>query len=330
MVITKSVEFNKLHLDNIESTKHYIFKYVSNLDELIDFIVTESNRYATQKGKVFTTTSEEIKAFLGITILMGYHKLPTVRSYWSTVDDVHVEYVSQIMPVLRFEKLKNFLHFANNDEVPEKDHPNYDRAYKVRHVINQNNNNAFQNCGEPERQQSIDERMVKFKGHSIMRQYIKNKPVKWGFKLWMRRGAKSGYTFEIDVYTGKSSNQLAFVGLGERAVVDLTNTLIGTGCMIFMDNFFSSPYLFATLHNHGLMATATVRPNRKYLPKKLKADKEMTKGDDVLCFRTSDSKLNFIKWKDTRAVYVLSNHVSAFDSVSTKRKQKGSATKKKM
>jgi len=52
------------------------------------------------------------------------------------------------------------------------------------------------------------------------------------------------------------------------------------------------------------MATGTVRPNRKYLPKKLKADKEMTKGD-VLCFRTSDSKLNFIKWKDTKAVYVL-------------------------
>ena len=81
-VITKPVEFNKLHLDNIESTKPYdIFKYVSNFDELIDFIVTESNRYATQKGKVFTTTSEEIKAFLGIIILMGYHKLPTVRSY---------------------------------------------------------------------------------------------------------------------------------------------------------------------------------------------------------------------------------------------------------
>ena len=195
-----------------------------------------------------------------------------------------------------------------------------DRAYKVRHVIN-HINNAFQNCREPERQQSIDDRMVKFKGHNIMRQYIKNKPVKWGFKLWMRCGSKSGYRFEIDMYTGKSSNKLASVGLGERVVFDLTKTLIGTGCMIFMDNFFSSLYLFVTLHNQGLMATGTVRPNRKYLPKKLKEDKEMAKGD-FLCFRTSDSKLNFTKWKDTKAVYVLSNHVSAFDSVPQKEGKK--------
>ena len=232
------------------------------------------------------------------------------------------------MPVARLEQIKRFLHFCNNEEAPTRDDPNYDRAFKIRHVIN-HINTAFQKCREPEKQQSIDERMVKFEGHNIMRQYVKTKPVKWGFKLWMRCGSKSGYTYEMDVYTGKAptGNQSQSVGVGEKVVFNLTKSLIGTGCMIFMDNFFSSPYLFVTLQRNGMMATGTVRQNRKHLPKNLKADKEMEKGE-VLAFQTNDSGLNFIKWKDTKAVHVLSNHVSAFDSVAGMRKQKGTSEKK--
>ena len=85
----------------------------------------------------------------------------------------------------------------------------------------------------PDKCQSIDERMIKFKGRH-MRQYIKSKPVKWGFKMWMRCGATSGYTYEMDMYVGKKIR--IEVGLGENVVLDLTNSLIGTCCRIFMDN----------------------------------------------------------------------------------------------
>ncbi|RVE41956.1 hypothetical protein evm_013396 [Chilo suppressalis] len=34
--------------------------------------------------------------------------------------------------------------------------------------------------------QAIDEHMVNFKGHNIMRQYMQNKPIKRGFKMWCR------------------------------------------------------------------------------------------------------------------------------------------------
>ena len=80
-VITKSLEYSKLHIDDVESTEPYhVFTFVRNFEELVDFIVLETNRYANSKGEVFVTTSEEIKAFLGIVLLMGYHKLPTLRS----------------------------------------------------------------------------------------------------------------------------------------------------------------------------------------------------------------------------------------------------------
>ena len=39
---------------------------------------------------------------------------------------------------------------------------------------------------ESSKYQFIDEHMVKFKGKNSMKQYMKSKPIEWGFKLWCR------------------------------------------------------------------------------------------------------------------------------------------------
>ncbi len=56
-------------------------------DDLIEMIVTETNRYAAicleSQGKsiVWTTSVDEIRAFC---ILMGMNRLPATSDYWST------------------------------------------------------------------------------------------------------------------------------------------------------------------------------------------------------------------------------------------------------
>ena len=45
-----------------------------------------------------------------------------------------------------------------------------------------------------------------------------------GSKLWMKYGSKSGYTYEIDVYTGKSPDQSPSVGMSEKVVFNLTKS----------------------------------------------------------------------------------------------------------
>ena len=52
-------------------------------------------------------------------------------------------------------------------------------------------------------EQSIGERMVNFKDTSRMKQYIKSKPIKWGFKCWFRCSSKSGYLYQMDIYLGR-------------------------------------------------------------------------------------------------------------------------------
>ena len=53
------------------------------MNELLEIIVTKTNRYTTQKGCNFETTEDEMKAFLGINFIMGINKLPSLEDYWS-------------------------------------------------------------------------------------------------------------------------------------------------------------------------------------------------------------------------------------------------------
>ena len=45
-------------------------------------------------------------------------------------------------------------------------------------------NKAFQGAMSDKEKQRIDEHMTKFKGRMSCKQYMKDKPIKWGMKWW--------------------------------------------------------------------------------------------------------------------------------------------------
>ena len=97
-------------------------------------------------------------------------------------------------------------------------------------------NHALSKPMIPEEYQSIDERMIRFKGPNIMKQYLKQKPIKWGFKMWVRAGSISGYVYEVDLYPGKNPN--VEEGLEENIVFNLTKLLRQiSSCCATIDNF---------------------------------------------------------------------------------------------
>ncbi|XP_050551667.1 piggyBac transposable element-derived protein 4-like [Spodoptera frugiperda] len=316
-------EFGKVNISQeIQSLKPIdIFETVTNIKLLIEeLIIPESLRYAHQNGSVFTTDIQEITAFIGMNYVMGYHVLPTIRSYWSTEPDMGVPYIARVMPLSRFEEIRRNLHFCDNASQPSPTSSLFDRAYKIRLVMN-HFNSSFQSAMNNTKTQAIDEHMVKFKGHNIMRQYMQNKPIKRGFKMWCRADSSTGYLFQFDLYTGKK-NAGPEIGLGESVVLDLTQALVGLGCEIYFDNFFNSPMLQYKLAKQNLKACGTVRTQRKNNPKNLPLDKEMKRGD---IYATSFEGISFIKWMDNKAVHLLTNFLSPVPTLKVKRKQAGSA-----
>ena len=67
------------------------------------------------------------------------------------------------------------LQFSYNENILERSDPMYDRAFKIRPLID-HFNTAFQAAREQSKEQSI-EHIVKFKGHSAKKQYIKTNKI---------------------------------------------------------------------------------------------------------------------------------------------------------
>ena len=168
------------------STPFDIFQTVTGTNELLKIIVTETNRYVTQIGCNFETTEDEMKAFLGINFIMGINKLPSLEDYWSTDKCIGIEKIQNVMTRTRFQSILQNLHYSNNDNDGKTD-----KSCEIRPVI-EHLNKVFAKNLSNSLLQSSDEHMSKFKGRSSMKQYIKNKLIKWGFKYWYRCDSETG------------------------------------------------------------------------------------------------------------------------------------------
>ena len=135
---------------------------------------------------------------------------------------------------------------------------------------------VFSACVSNDFTQSVDEHMVKFKGRSSMRQYVKNKPINWAFKFRYHCASKTGYLYQFDFYIGKKESREE--NLGSSVVLAWTEWLQDTYCAIFFDNFFNGPSLITKPFANILCGIGTARMDTKEMPK-MKPDKQMKRGD---------------------------------------------------
>lgn len=293
-----------------------IFEKTTNLDVLVDLITEQTNLYAAQNGREFVTSKEEIRAFLGINFIMSVSKLPNLKCYWNVDSFFSNDGVRNAITRTRFTSILQNLHFADNESADKSD-----KGYKMRTVIT-HLNEAFREAVSDASKQSIDEHMTKFKGKMSCKQYMKNKPIKWGFKWWCRCSSKTGYLYEFDLYLGKKEK--TEFGLGETVVLNLSKRLEKTYCMLFFDNFFNSPMLVYKLYERGIYSVGTVRSDRKNMAI-MKKDKDMERGD--VDFQYAENVFA-VKWFDNRGVTLVGTCQLGCNRVSSVlRRVKGQAAK---
>ena len=108
----------------------------------------------------------------------------------------------------------------------------------------------------------IDETMVPHKGCLSFKQYIKNKPIRWGIKLWVLCEGKTGYVFNFQVYLGKEGGHVE-QHLARRVVKHLVLPVENKFDHLYMDNFNCEPHLFLELERKQVLACGTIRANQK-------------------------------------------------------------------
>ena len=151
-----------------------------------------------------------------------------------------------------------------------------------------------------------------------MKQYLPNKPVRRGFKVWVVADSDNGYFLDVDVYVGRPSDGVTTEhGLGPRVVLQLTEPYRHKNHRVFCDNYFTSPALFDELLQHGIYACGTVRTNRREFPSNL-TGLRLERGSHQFLQRGS---LSAIVWQDKRLVSVLSTLTTPEDTVFIQRKE---------
>lgn len=288
-------------------------------EDILRFLVDESNKYAFQKNPNFTepVTVLELRKFIGILIFTSVYHYPSVRSYWSNI--TKFEPIVQTMNRNRFDKIREIFHMNDDSKHLPIDHPQHDRLHKVRPVIDYLNKKFI--TLPFEHRLSLDEQMCSTKMKHFMKQYLPNKPHKWGFKLYVLCSL-SGYAYSFEIYSGaKDMDCLP----GEPDLGAVSNTVIRllrpvprhVNHIIYFDNFYTNIPLVHYLTNEGIYCLGTVQRNRLGKSCKLPEKREIMKSnvprgtyhENVASHEGLE--LSATSWKDNKQVLLLSTYVGA-------------------
>ena len=143
----------------------------------------------------------------------------------------------------------------------------------------------------PSQELSIDEAIIKYKGHIRSKVRMPNKPIKAGFKVWCCCCSCCGYLCTFQVYEGKPIDPATGKSTSEKGMVAqvvkyLVGPFSGLNDVVYMDNYFTSGPLVEELAQDKIYVAGTIKQIAVGFPEGLKSVK-LSKGNYVcerLCF----------------------------------------------
>ncbi|CAK1588775.1 unnamed protein product [Parnassius mnemosyne] len=184
-----------------ESPLQYFLHFFD--DDLLDHIAEESTKYSIQKdcSKPVLVTKTELKKYLGICLLLGLVPQPNIRMLWNSI--LGIPLIIETMTLGNFEKLRNVIHFNDNINYKPRGEPGHDRLFRIRPLLE----TLRKKCqAVPKRETlSVDEQMCATKACNFLRQYLPNKPHKWGYKLLVLCDDK-GFAYDFEIYSGAEND----------------------------------------------------------------------------------------------------------------------------
>lgn len=277
-------------------------------DAFFELIVAQTNYYATevflsgveQRSRITQwkpVTVPELRIFFGLLFHMGTWKTNRLQDYWKTDSLFNLKCFSENMGRDRFLAILRCLHFVKNPE--EGEQPTADRIFKIRPVLEHFNTKMFE-IYQPDKNLSLDESMVLWRGRLMFRQYIQNKRHKYGVKLYLLT-EPNGLVLNMSIYTGALDSE-GGKGHTRNVVMNLMKNHLNNGHSLFMDNFYNSVDLAKELLLNKTYCTGTLRKNRKGNPPSVK-DAKLKPGESKAQYLNGVVVGN---WKDKREVLYIS------------------------
>ena len=271
-------------------------------------------------------TEDEMRRFIGVLLLLGITGVGSYRHAWSIKNAQFIVRLNELMSRNRFEAISAFFHVVT----PQEELANAQNPLKKILPLHQHMKAKCKELYQPLQQVSIDERMVKSKARTKFRQYMKDKPSKWGFKYWVISDP-SAYTYDFNLYLGAAQSGRSEHGLAYDVVIALLESLHHQNYQLYCDNFYSSPFLFHYLLTIGVTATGTVRSNRRGVPQAVAQVKSIlqhrsTPRGKGYYIRERGSPIVYTCWNDNQTICSMSTTHPGHSVGTVERKCKNHST----
>ncbi|XP_051814412.1 piggyBac transposable element-derived protein 4 isoform X24 [Acanthochromis polyacanthus] len=281
-----------------------------------------SAHYSTPSKPWTNIDLQDMFSFISVLIYMGVVKCSSYTDYWRGSNLYSLQFPKRVMAGRKFLRMIWALHLNSAAMDAENEGRRgtaaFDRLGKIKPLYDEMREACKRNY-HPNQEIAIDERMVASKARIGLKQYMKSKPVRWGYKLFVLADSKAGYTWDFFVYEGKSTVNTG-KGIRYESVMELLKPqLLGTGYKLFVDNFYTSTTLFQDLLKMKVWACGTIRSNLIGFPRTTENSLDSKSHRGSVRWIRKDSLL-FVQWRDTRDVSLCSTFHRAHTGETIKRR----------
>ena len=298
---------------------------------LILRVVDWTNKGLIAAGKT-PTSAEEIKAWLGLKLVMSLSKATSTAKYWSSERGWRNELVISTMKKNRFEELSQYLACHNPETSPDnwpqttseergrrhvfiRDHP----VYPVQELWDAVTNNC-RTKWNPLVDLAIDEAMIKYKGFkaSAQKVFMPLKPIRSGFKVYSIAESATGFMLFFEVQP-RAPHKMLDISLS------VCRYFTGRYHHIYCDKLYTSVALARKLLERRTYLTGAISMNATGLPADLSSNpnrnptnytsiKNMKKTPRGTFYVRQNGKLTYTLWRDSAVMSLLSTGHNGFRS----------------
>ena len=286
-------------------------------EEMVSIIVRETNRRAgavtaawaeqnpNKKWQWKDTNSEEIWAFIGLLILGGVQRSQNehLDELWSTNNGRPI-----FRATLSKNRMSSLLRFCRFDDAATRDRRmEVDKLAPISEFwtlfLAQ-----LQTCYVPGGAMTVDEQLMPTRGRCKFRQYMPNKPAKYGIKIFWCCDSKTAYPLKGEVYVGRQPGAATLAN--KNGIKDLVKRLvtpwINKGRSLTTDNYFTSVELAEDLLGVQTTLVGTIRKNKPDIPTELQPNRQRPENSSIFCFDRHLTLVSYVP-KKSRAVILLSS-----------------------
>jgi len=282
--------------------KDPLFYFQLFLDENFYYYVsTESRKYFYKKceteknlnnykDKLYLLDPLFIRKYIITILSMGLVDLPSYKLFWKKHPLFENFFVKSLISKKEFEFIVRFLHFESINIV-------HDKISKIRYLVNYFNS-LWTKYSPFAKTYTIDETMVPYRGKLGIKQYIPNKPIKYGIKIYAIADSDTAYVRKWHIYSGKYDRKDT-----DNIVLELLEG-VASYSHIFMDSHFTNFPLLEHLHKMDYYFTCSISKNKKGLPNK--EENINLESNKIKAYRSGDFLL--VKFKNKKLFFAVTNY----------------------